>query len=92
MVDIKSASPAELMAELTRLQAENTKLAQAQAARENIRFKISEKGAVSIYGLNNRFPVTLYSGQWERIIKHVPDLQKFMADNAAKLATKPAKE
>jgi len=28
-------------------------------------FKVTEKGAVSVYGLQ-RFPVTLYAGQWER--------------------------
>ena len=29
-----------------------------------LRFKVSEKGAVSVYGLG-RFPVTLYLEQWE---------------------------
>lgn len=31
-----------------------------------ISFKVSPKGAVSVYGLG-RFPVTLYVGQWERL-------------------------
>ena len=29
--------------------------------------KITEKGGVSVYGLNARFPVTLYADQWERL-------------------------
>jgi hypothetical protein len=35
-----------------------------------------------------RFPVTLYKGQWERLIEVIPQLQKFMAENASKLAVK----
>jgi hypothetical protein len=47
------------MAKIEALKAENAKLKQAQTAR--ISFKVSEKGAVSLYGLG-RFPVRLYSG------------------------------
>ena len=92
MADMNKTSAEQLMAKLAELQAENEKLKQAQAARETIRFKVSEKGAVSCYGINSRFPVTLYAGQWERIIKHIPELQKFLVDNASKLATKQPKE
>ncbi len=31
-----------------------------------ITYKVSEKGALSVYGLG-RFPVTLYAEQWERL-------------------------
>ena len=34
-----------------------------------LRFKVSEKGAVSVYGLG-RFPVTLYLEQWENLLSH----------------------
>lgn len=30
--------------------------------------KRSEKGAISVYGLNSRFPVTLYANQWHRVM------------------------
>lgn len=33
-----------------------------------LRFKVSEKGAVSVYGLG-RFPVTLYLEQWENLLR-----------------------
>ena len=33
----------------------------------SISFKVSQKGAVSAYGLG-RFPVTLYARQWERLL------------------------
>ncbi len=49
--------------------------------------KVSEKGAVSVYGIG-RFPTTLYSQQWERLISFVPELQAFMLANKASLATK----
>lgn len=45
-------------------------------------------GALSVYGLG-RFPVTLYRSQWEQLIAFTPELQAFIAANAALLATKP---
>ncbi|WP_254512283.1 hypothetical protein [Anatilimnocola floriformis] len=54
-------------------------------------FKVSEKGAISIYGLQSRFPVTLYRSQLERLLKHAPELNEFMKVNASKLSEKAAK-
>jgi len=42
--------------------------------------KVSEKGAVSVYGLG-RFPVTLYKGQWQRLLAHISEIETFLADN-----------
>ena len=53
----------------------------------NIHFKVSEKGALSVYGLQ-RMPVTLYVGQWERLLRHVDELTKFAQTNGDKLARK----
>ena len=60
----------------------------AQPARK-ITAKVSEKGAMSVYGLG-RFPVTLYRSQWERLLDDatVTDLKAFMAANRALLADK----
>ena len=52
-----------------------------------ITLKVSEKGALSIYGLG-RFPVTLYRGQIERLIAHVPAIKAFIETNSALFATK----
>jgi hypothetical protein len=49
--------------------------------------KVSEKGAVSIYGLG-RFPVTLYAEQMRRLLDNKAKIEAFMIDNADKLATK----
>ena len=51
--------------------------------------KVSAKGAISVYGLG-RFPVTLYAGQWERLIAASADITAFATANAALLATKDA--
>jgi hypothetical protein len=53
----------------------------------NVSFKVSTKGAVSVYGLG-RFPVTLYAGQWERLFSHADALKAFIAANAATVARK----
>ena len=54
-------------------------------------FKVREKGAVSVYGLNARFPVTLYADQWERLFSAGARMEKFIKDNAAKLPRKADK-
>jgi hypothetical protein len=51
--------------------------------------KVSEKGAVSVYGLG-RFPVTLYKEQWERLLQSGEEIRKFIADNDDKLKKKEA--
>jgi hypothetical protein len=81
-------SPAELLAIIAALQAN-------QAKPRSITFKVTAKkedgsgtdGAISAYGLG-RFPVTLYRGQWERLIEAVPALQAFIEANAAILSVK----
>jgi hypothetical protein len=72
--------------ELARLRAENERL-RAVTAPKPLTFKVSPKGAVSVYGLQ-RFPVTLYVDQWERLIGHVDLLQTFMVDNEGRLTRK----
>ncbi len=52
-----------------------------------ISFKVSEKGAVSVYGLG-RFPVTLYLEQWESLLSHASELREFIEANRSKLKTK----
>lgn len=61
--------------------------AQAQPARK-LTLKVSEKGAVSLYGMG-RFPVTLYGTQWERLLNEADAIRAFLATNASLLATKP---
>jgi hypothetical protein len=53
----------------------------------SIRFKVSEKGAVSVYGLG-RFPVTLYLEQWDALLSHVTELREFIEANKSRLKTK----
>ena len=49
--------------------------------------KVSEKGALSVYGLQ-RMPVTLYAEQWERLLAFREQIEAFIKDNADKLARK----
>lgn len=60
------------------------------AARRNITFKVSPKGGVSVYGINSRFPVTLYADQWERLIAKSSDLLAFIKANNGSLSRKTA--
>jgi hypothetical protein len=77
-----------VLQELERLKAENAAL-KARSAK-GLTFKVSEKGAVSVYGLG-RFPVTLYKEQWGKLLDMVEDLRTFIRDNDAQLKTKEEK-
>lgn len=62
--------------------------APAQTNGKTIGVKITEKGGLSVYGLQ-RFPVTLYADQWRDLLAQGPAILKFMDDNASKLKSKP---
>ena len=65
-------------------------LSELAAKRGNLSCKVSEKGAVSVYGLQARFPVTLYAEQWTRLLDFAEDLKEFMKENEGKLKRKDA--
>jgi len=75
----------DLKAELERLRAENQVL-KAKVTRATS-IKVSEKGAVSVYGLG-RFPVTLYKEQWLKLLGMADDIKKFIAENESRLRVK----
>ena len=80
------ANSEDLLAEIARLKAENENL-KKPATRGVISYKVSDKGAVSVYGLG-RFPVTLYKEQWEKLLDRGDELRKFIADNDSSLKKK----
>ncbi|MCE5301686.1 MAG: hypothetical protein LLF97_01095 [Planctomycetaceae bacterium] len=49
--------------------------------------KVSQKGAVSLYGLQ-RMPVTLYVEQWERLLGFADELKAFLTEHDAELKRK----
>jgi hypothetical protein len=75
-------SDEELKTELERLRKENAAL--KRGASSGIRLKVSEKGAVSVYGMA-RFPVTLYKEQWLKLLDMSDAIRAFIAANEAKL-------
>ncbi len=60
---------------------------QGQRRTGSLEFRVSEKGAVSVYGLG-RFPVTLYYEQWTRLLEVADKLREFLEDNKSKLKLK----
>jgi hypothetical protein len=58
-----------------------------QPKRGTLYCKVSEKGAISVYGLQ-RMPVTLYVEQWDRLLNFSDELRSFMKENDAKLKRK----
>jgi len=72
-------------AELERLRAENAALKGRRA--RGLELRVSEKGAVSLYGLR-RFPVTFYVDEWEKILEMADEIRRFARENEAKLKRK----
>lgn len=77
----------DLKAELERLKAENEELKSKKGARGTLSMKVSEKGALSVYGMG-RFPVTLYKEQWIKLLSIADDIKKFIGENDSALKTK----
>jgi len=75
------------MKELERLRAENEALKKKAGAPRSTGLKVSEKGAVSVYGLG-RFPVTLYKEQWVKLLDMGDEIRGFIRDNEDKLKKK----
>ena len=71
--------------ELERLRKENEALKKGASA--GVRIKVSEKGAVSVYGMG-RFPVTLYKEQWLKLLDMSAEIRAFIAANEAQLKRK----
>ena len=83
--DLRSL-PADVQALIAGLQA---KVAAAPGPR-SLSLKVSEKGAVSLYGMG-RFPVTLYGSQWERLLDASETIRAFLVANASLLSVKAPK-
>jgi hypothetical protein len=81
----KTMSEEEMKAELERLRNENAAL--KKGASSSIRMKVSEKGALSVYGMG-RFPVTLYKEQWLRLLDMAAEIRAFIAANETQLKAK----
>jgi hypothetical protein len=75
----------DVKVELERLRAENEQL--KQKAGRAFGLKVSEKGAVSVYGLG-RFPVTLYKEQWNKLLDMADDIRAFIRENESRLKSK----
>lgn len=79
---------AKLSAMLARAEAAEAQVAALRIANTGkLTVKQSAKGAVSVYGLQ-RWPVTLYREQWERLASAMPQVLAFIKANAGTLATK----
>jgi hypothetical protein len=82
----KAPATADLLAQLEALKAENAQLKQAQV--RSVSMKVSEKGAVSIYGLAGRFPMTHYAQTFEKLFAMSDQVLAFIEANKDKLSRK----
>jgi hypothetical protein len=55
---------------------------------KSLKLKVSEKGALSVYGLNNQWPTTLYPEQWRRLLDHADAIREFLAEHESEFSVK----
>ena len=79
------ATPEELQLEIERLRPENEAL--KKPSRGQMSLRVSEKGALSVYGLV-RFPVTLYREQWEKLLGMGEEIRAFIQTHDGELKKK----
>ena len=77
----------DVKAEMERLKAENESLKDKKTTEGSPSMKVSEKGALSIYGMG-RFPVTLYKEQWLKLLGIADQIKKYIEENNSRLKTK----
>jgi hypothetical protein len=77
----------DMRSEIERLKKENEALKSKKPGNGTLSMKVSEKGALSIYGMG-RFPVTLYKEQWLKLLAITADIQTFIKENESRLKTK----
>ncbi|MBC8871674.1 MAG: hypothetical protein H8E44_19785 [Planctomycetes bacterium] len=73
--------------ELTADQADELLAKEEEAKRTGLYCKVSQKGALSVYGLQ-RMPVTLYIEQWERLLDFADEIRQFGKENNSDLKRK----
>ncbi len=86
-----NAKLAEMARKIAELEKQNAELKARKAQTGALTMKVSDKGAVSVYGLG-RFPVTLYGEQWTRLLGQAKDVLAFIEVNKARLSTKADKK
>jgi hypothetical protein len=69
----------------------NRLLAEGEQKRGTLYCKVSQKGALSVYGLQ-RMPVTLYVEQWERLLNFGDEIRQFVKDHDGELSRKKQAE
>ena len=86
--DSKEALLARI-AELERKAEKKGKLANALSfvyGKGHVKVIVSDKGGISFYGFNVRFPLTVYKQALLCLLDHATELRKFIADNEAVLS------
>ena len=75
----------QMKAELERLRAENEALKEKRS--QGLRLQVSQKGAVSVYGIR-RFPITFYASEWDTILGMANEIRTFIQENEGALKRK----
>ena len=78
---------AKLAAQELNVEEASKMLAALEPKRGALHCKVSQKGAVSVYGLQ-RMPVTLYMEQWQRLLDFGDELREFIKQNEGQLKRK----
>lgn len=85
LASLNGLSQADMIAKVAQLMADNAKLKKANNGKLSL--KVSEKGALSIYGMG-KWPITLYLSQWERVMANLDQIKAFVEANRSSFSVK----
>lgn len=58
-----------------------------RSARSVFSMKVGELGNILVYGLDQRYPVSLYQEQWTKLLSHSGEIASFIGSNQAVITT-----
>lgn len=75
------ANQSKLLAQIEAAKEENARLTKAAISKTKVTGNV-DKGTVSVYGLNARYPVSLYPSQWLRLLELSVEIKSVCAQPA----------
>lgn len=96
MALLQDLSQTDMLARIAELEAANARLKARGQRKLTMKVTVSRQkedgtwtqgGGLSVYGMG-KFPVTLYRGQWERLLECKDEILTFIEDNSDTLSTK----
>ena len=80
-------TPEQLQKEFEKIQKRNAELEEKLKKQSTVSCKVSQKGALSIYGFG-KFPFTFYLSQWDKLMENLDGIKAFVEAHKSEFSVK----